>query len=305
MLRADLDALIVAIVPGEGSAEIHDLSVGLVNRTYRVDRGGLRYVLRLSTASPDEICLNRAWEAQLLRAAGFAKLAAPLEFYDPHQGTVLSAWVHGRFWTEYESRQSANIVRIAPLLRAVHALAIPQPAHVMSPRRWIQHYEAVLSQRSSRVACEGQESRAAELRVSPALQLEATRRLSRLEELEHGPASVCHGDLHTQNLLEYGPSLLLLDWEYAHVSEPLWDLAGWCANCDFSAADRETLLTSYFEREPGGGERKRLELLIWLYDYICLQWCVLYLSLRGQESDAPRIFARAALLDARLSLPAN
>jgi thiamine kinase len=305
MLRADLDALIGAIVPGKGSAEIHDLSVGLVNRTYQVDRGSRRYVLRLSTASPDDICLNRSWEAQLLQAADSAKLAAPLEFCDPQQGIVLSAWVHGRFWTEHESRQPTNIMRIARLLRAVHTLAIPQPAHVMSPSQWIQHYEAVLPQRLGKGACEARESKSAELPASPALRLEATRRLKRLGELPHGPAAVCHGDLHTQNLLEYGSSLLLLDWEYAHVSEPLWDLAGWCANCDFSVADRETLLTSYFEREPGGGERERLELLIWLYDYICLQWCALYLRLRGQESAAARISARAALLDARLSLPAN
>ncbi len=43
---------------------------------------------------------------------------------------------------------------------------------------------------------------------------------------------VCHSDLHPMNLICGAESLILLDWEYAHVADPLWDLAGWSANND-------------------------------------------------------------------------
>ncbi len=35
---------------------------------------------------------------------------------------------------------------------------------------------------------------------------------------------------------------MLLDWEYAHASDPFWDLAGWSANNDFEEALQHDLL---------------------------------------------------------------
>jgi thiamine kinase-like enzyme len=111
------------------------------------------------------------------------------------------------------------------------------------------------------------------------------------------------------NLVQSGDSLYLLDWEYAHVNEAFWDLAGWCANGDFDEGAKRRLLGCYLGSPPNAEQWRRLELLIWLYDYICLQWSALYLSQGRQSQPAPvpaaRIAARAALLDARLSLPAN
>ena len=75
--------------------------------------------------------------------------------------------------------------------------------------------------------------------------------------------------------------LVLLDWEYAHVSEPLWDLAGWICNNDLGAGVRaiavRRAISSGRRRRP---RRRALRLLVWLYDYVCLLWSELYLRLR-------------------------
>ena len=83
----------------------------------------------------------------------------------------------------------------------------------------------------------------------------------------------------TLNLIDHGDSMVLLDWEYAHCADPLWDLAGWSANNDFEDELERDLLASYTGRPPTRDEYLRLQLLGWLYDYVCLLWCELYLNL--------------------------
>ena len=112
-----------------------------------------------------------------------------------------------------------------------------------------------------------------------------------------------HSDLHALNVIEQGEVLILLDWEYAHVGDPLWDLAGWSANNDLAAEPQWLLLTEYGGRSPACADWQRLRLNLWLYDYVCLLWSRLYLSRRATAGN--EVAERARLLDARLRVPAN
>jgi thiamine kinase-like enzyme len=100
--------------------------------------------------------------------------------------------------------------------------------------------------------------------------------------------------------------LILLDWEYAHVGDPLWDLAGWSANNDLEAGSQWDLLADYLQGVPAQIHWARFRLLLWLYDYVCLLWSQLYLTVRDAQDEAGKgIAKRARLLDARLHLPAH
>jgi thiamine kinase len=297
MRRPEIESLCAEIVPGAGEVQMERLSEGLVHESYRVTRDGREYALRLPIADAGAIALDRAWEAQLLEVAADAQLAPAVRYDDAMRGILLSDWVAGHTWDAGQVESNAGIARIAGLLRRVHALPIPLPAHAMSPADWVRHYDASIGG------------------AVPKHRSMAADRLNEWAELAAAAAVVCHGDLHALNLLQTGDSLRLLDWEYAHVSEPFWDLAGWCANGDLDDSVKRRLLDDYLGSPATAEQWRRLELLSWLYDYICLQWSALYLSRarsgRGEETSpaAPTpsacIAARAALLDARLSLPAN
>jgi len=147
----------------------------------------------------------------------------------------------------------------------------------MSPAKWIEHYSAA----ALRSARDGVAATAAAASGDAAvLRAAARQRLAALAALPSVGPTLCHSDLHTLNLIDHGGSLVLLDWEYAHVSEPFWDLAGWGANNDFEEPIRHDLLAGYLGRRPTGDESLRLQLLSWLYDYVCLWWSELYLNLR-------------------------
>ncbi len=112
------------------------------------------------------------------------------------------------------------------------------------------------------------------------------------------PSVLCHSDLHAANLVAGEGGLTLLDWEYAHLSEAFWDLAGWSCNNDLAEEARRLLLSSYLGRTPRDEETERLEHLAWLYDYVCVLWSELFAARGGAEAGA--VSARARFLAERL-----
>jgi thiamine kinase-like enzyme len=302
-------------VPGRGDPEIHRLGAGPVNETYRVLRDGNAYSMRLGASNLGDLGLDRDWEARVLERAAAADLAPALEYCDPQRGILIARWVDGRLWTKADTREPRNISRMAGFMRRIHALAMPAPVREMNPARWIDYYWAALTRGNQQGEVSAKTS--GELPgmpphtwYGPDLAAAAARQLAALAALPPVDPVVCHSDLHTLNLIDCADSLVLLDWEYAHASDPLWDLAGWSANNDFGDELAHDLLAGYAGRPPLHDEYLRLRILSWLYDYICLLWSELYLSpRRGARSGvavqgsatADGVAARAEELAARLN----
>jgi thiamine kinase-like enzyme len=297
MRLSEAQALAREAVPGSGEPRLSRLGSGLLNDTYRVDRDGRAFSMRVAIKNSQVARADRDWEFQVLREAARRGVAPPLVCGDAERGFLVQEWVAGRPWPAAAVRQAANLARMADLLKRVHELPQPATARVMRPGTWVQKYESAL--RLVGVAA-----------PRASLATAAAERLSSLEALPQPPFVVCHSDLHLMNLLECRlpgsaqSSLTLLDWEYAHVSEPFWDLAGWSANNDFPDRLLRALLRAYLGRAPQESEWTRCKLLVWLYDYVCLLWSKLYLDLRRDSAadgmGRPGIVARAGLLNERL-----
>jgi thiamine kinase len=273
MLWGELESLAARHVPGRGKPDINRVSSGLLNETYRVRRDGNTYALRVAGLNAYELGVDRAWEARVLERAIRADLAPMLEYCDPERGILISRWLDGRSWSPAEVRAPVNIAKMAEFLRRIHGLPSPKPAREMNPAKWIELYAGAVRGGSGDRGAKQAASAAADLQAM------ATARLQALAELPVADAVLCHSDLHTLNLIDRGRSLALLDWEYAHASDPLWDVAGWSANNDFDEDGGLELLASYAGRPPTRDECSRLEVLRWLYDYVCLLWGELYLNL--------------------------
>ena len=300
MLSDELESVVSRHVPGEGTPDIHRTGLGLVNETYRVLRGGSAYALRVAAGNSFDLGLDRAWEARVLERAVAADLAPELTYCDPQRGILIARWVDGRSWSPVEVRRQANVSRMTELMRRIHALPMPVPARVMSPAAWIDYYSTAARQSSRDLRAGPAAGGPAAPSTAEALRTAATARLAALALLPRVDPVVCHSDLHILNLVDRGHSLLLLDWEYAHAADPLWDLAGWSANNDLGVGLEHDLLASYAGRPPTPDECSRLRLLGWLYDYVCLSWSELYLRLHRDDPQGG-VAARAELLAARLN----
>jgi aminoglycoside phosphotransferase (APT) family kinase protein len=290
MQLPEIERLCHAIVPGSGSVDLTALGAGLISETYRVVRDGVAYSLKVAAEHRPDLRLDLAWEVRVLELAGSVGLAPRLVYFDPDNAVRLTRWAEGRSWVSHEAAAAANLEKIAALLRRVHDLALPMPARRVTPLQWIKIYDDALSRSTAAPS-------------DPVLRSAALGRAEALLELPRVVGAVCHSDLHAMNLIQQDDSLILLDWEYAHVTDPFWDLAGWCGNNDFGVEVQWSLLTHYLGNAPISSQWPRFRLLLALYDYVCLLWSQLYLSVRCAEANG--VAERARLLDARLRVAAH
>jgi thiamine kinase len=284
------EAVLEPFVPGAGRMVVERLGSGLVNDSYRVMRGGLAYAVRVAAANAAELGLERAWECRVLERAGAAGIAPRAERCDPGRGILVSRWIDGIPWTREEALSPGNIGRMAGLVHRVHELAVSGgPGRRMNPADWVIHYSQPAAAATSVRRFEGT----------------AARFLTRLGALPQAPAVLCHSDLHLANLVVTDRDLVLLDWEYAHVSDRFWDLAGWACNTDMGPEARRAFLCAYLGRAPAAEDEERFEVMAWLYDYVCVLWSEVYVRSRGGDPAAGTVSRRARELTRRLGLDAG
>jgi thiamine kinase len=284
--HAELERLACKYLPGEGPVSLERLGAGLVNATYRATRAGRCYSLRVPAPHGEGLGVDRDWECRVLARAAAADLAPPVERCEPSLGILISHWVEGAALTAREVRTTECLEAVARLILRIHALPMPDTPRRVTPEGWVFYYRAALE-------CCGREARFA------GLELELAAQLAECAALPAHPAVLCHSDLHTANLIVTAAGMRLLDWEYAHVSDAWWDLAGWSCNNDLTPEERGVLIESYLGRAPGHAELARLRCLAWLYDYVCLSWSELYLARAGR--DRAEVSARAEILARRLN----
>ena len=253
-------------VPGCGTPRVRLVARGLGHATYSVRRDGRRYAMRLplvpSAMRPEAAA--PPWERRVFAAAALSGLGPAIRRCDPDTGIVVTDWVRGRCWTRAQASHRASTARIAALVRRIQDVAPLPPHFARQPADWIRHY--------SRIAGADGEMQEYSCRLAD----EAARRLELLGRPPVRAAVLCHSDLHRLNLIDGAAGLVVLDWEYAHFSDPYWDLAGWLSANDLGAPHPDLLLAGYLGRAPGRAETQRLTRLTWLYDYVCLLWSNAY-----------------------------
>ena len=293
-----LEQLAERYVPGSGPVDIDRLGSGLMNRSYRVRRDGQLYCLRVAAPRARDLGLDRGWERRVLGCAAGAGLAPAVERCAPRAGVLVTRWVEGSSWSVEQASAPEHLGKIALLARRVHALPLLERPRSVSPAQWVAFYRGALERQGVGPCSGGRDSRRASLDAMAHVLLETAG--------AEVPPALCHSDLHVHNLLllpgTSGGVPMVLDWEYAHVSDPWWDLAGWACNGDLEAERRELLLRLYLHREPTSADGARLRRLAWLYDYVCLLWSELYLRSRPDAGGArDAVSTRAERLAERLA----
>jgi thiamine kinase-like enzyme len=75
------------------------------------------------------------------------------------------------------------------------------------------------------------------------------------------PLVPSHCDLVPENCLDTGSRMFLIDWEYARMNDPAWDLAYLCVEGDFDATQEQLLLAIYGDAAVTYGRLQVFKLL--------------------------------------------
>jgi thiamine kinase-like enzyme len=141
----------------------------------------------------------------------------------------VTGFIEGRPVTPEELRTPAGLAEVAAALRAIHA-GPPLPT-AFSPFELSARYARTARERGGRIPAAYEEVSAAADRVA------AVRRFEPVP---------CHNDLLTANFLHDGARLRILDWEYAGMGDPVFDLANFASHHDLSPGDEAAFVAAYF-----------------------------------------------------------
>jgi aminoglycoside phosphotransferase (APT) family kinase protein len=184
---------------------------GSVNKSFRVDTRAGSFVLRLNDAAGTVLGANHGREVRLHAAAALAGVAPELIYADPGDGFMIVRYVAGDAWDALDLARPERLRKLGATLSTLHAIA--PPAVVPFDLAAILRGHAanlIEAQPAERVLLEGLMDRA-----DAALALCASGGRE---------ATIVHNDLYHLNLIE-GERLYLIDWEYAAVADPIFDLA--------------------------------------------------------------------------------
>jgi aminoglycoside phosphotransferase (APT) family kinase protein len=226
-MHDDLTAGLEAVV-GAPVGELHRLSGGASRETWSFDAGGTPLILQRQRPGAGAAAVSMASEVAVLRAASDAGVPVPAVVADATDGAALGApaFVVERLPGEtiarrllrddaYASVRPTVAARCGAILAAIHRI---DPARVDG----LAEVDPVVSISDTLASVGGALGEA-----HPAFEL-ALRWLERNRPPSTGRA-VVHGDFRTGNLLiDESQVVAVLDWELAHLGDPLEDLGWFC-----------------------------------------------------------------------------
>ncbi|HEX2492630.1 MAG TPA: choline/ethanolamine kinase family protein [Steroidobacter sp.] len=240
----------------ERIVSVEEIKHGLTNCSWRVRTHVDDVIVRISAAEVGALRIDRESEARILRAVAAAGIGAPVVQCDP-AGQALVTRYMGPPWTPEAAAEEVNIRRLADLLRRLHRLEPPAGVRAVDFADAAAGYMATLQAYGAAGELTSDEVRDRARAASNALRKRKNVRL-------------CHNDVHHLNILDAG-NLRLIDWEYAGMGEPLFDLASVCVYHAYAGAQRQTLLSVYYNQAIAD-EESYLAAALWLFEYVRDLW---------------------------------
>lgn len=244
------------------------LEGGITNRNFRVTLGGHRYVVRRPGRDTALLGIDRASERIAASAAAEAGIAPPVAA--SVGDCLITGFVDCRAPSRAELREAVG--ELAGALRAFHHCGVRLPSSFWVPQL-LERYAEIVAGRGGRLPPAYAATVTAAQRIAGALPLAA-----RLP---------CHNDLLPGNLVRLEPSgrLLIVDWEYAGMGDPRFDLGNLSVNNDFSEAMDEQLLRAYHGAGVDDGVRAAHALMRIMSDAREAAWAVVQASISNLEFD--------------------
>jgi thiamine kinase-like enzyme len=260
---------------------------GLTNRVYLVETPAGRFCLRIPGSGTAAIIDRRAEEhcARMAAAAG----VAPAVVYFDDVGAMVTPFVAGKSLSAQAFRcDPTAISRAAAALRHLHDRSGPFATEFRA-FSVVEHYRYLLGRRGSDIL----PSLAQTMDEASYLRMALAARPAALKP--------CHCDPTGANLLDTGEKVWLIDWEYAGMNDPFWDLAYLSLQSDFTAAMDGRLLSDYLGRPALPAEAARLTAQKAACELLSAAWALVQDSAGNRAADF-RSYAAGTLqrLQARL-----
>jgi thiamine kinase-like enzyme len=248
------------------------LSGGITNRNFLVSGAddGSRYVVRLAGNDTHLLGISREVEhAATVAAAGVGVGPEVIAFVRP-EGYLVTRFIEGSPIPEAEMRTPERLRAVGATLRRIHdGPAIPG---LFVPLRIVEAYRALALARGVAIPPE----------------YELAQSIARRIELSCLTAPVelrpCHNDLLNANFIDDGARIRIVDWEYAGMGDPFFDLGNFSINHELDP-DADAALLEAYAGEVRPADLARITLMRVVSDFREAMWGVLQQGISTLDVD--------------------
>lgn len=266
-------ARVNALLHNQDAKIVKRLEGGMSNYTYVVETGGKKYTYRVPGKFAEKF-VNRVDEWNNIQEIDKLDLNNKTNYVEIPSGEKLAEYVEGTIMSETDI-VSYNAMSVAAL-KKLHSSDLK-----------LKDYNAFGRLDDDERYCR-------EMGFSHPERYLTLRR--KLDEMRKAYAQVqlvpCHCDYQPTNLVINGDKLFVLDWEFAGMNDPFYDIACY-GNAGLDKA--LSLLASYVGHEPTNDELRRL---FFHRAFQCLQWynVAIFKDLVGLSKDLNMDFNQVALM---------
>jgi thiamine kinase len=251
MIRLPELQSLIADIPAIGNATIvQELAGGPVSDSWLLKDEQRLLVLRVDSDAANRIGLDREAEIQVLQTVAAAGIGPRPVWADPGNGLLLTEYIGATVWQENDPQNPDRLKQLARTLRVLHELSFRGQA--FQPAKAAHKYATGIGSDEA--------FKMAELALTLEAQLAACGQ----------PPCLCHNDLVHTNIIGSGP-VHLIDWEYAAMGDPLFDLAIVVRHHKLSDRITQAFLIDYMG-EIDAETEQRFMLQCQLYDVLSDLW---------------------------------
>jgi thiamine kinase-like enzyme len=228
----------------DGVDSVEQLGGGITNHNFRVRVGGADFVVRVGGKDTALLGIDRDVEHRASVTAAALGLGPDVVAFVEPEGYLVTRFLEGEVGR-------VSVAEAAGLLRRLHD-GPPIPGR-FDAFRCVDGYAAVAWVRG----------------VSPPASFAAAKEIAERIERWRGPVErrPCHNDLLPANFVHDGQRPWLVDWEYAGMGDPAFDLANFAVNNGLDEAGDRELLDAY-----GGGDPALHVLMRFMSDFREAMW---------------------------------
>jgi aminoglycoside phosphotransferase (APT) family kinase protein len=275
-----LEPALEAVWPGRTRA-LEPIETGITNRNFRVDVEGEAFVLRLAGADTELLGIDRDDEVEAGRVAAAAGVGPEVVAFLPELGCVVTRFVPGQPIPEERLGEPAVMRSVLSSIRAIHGC--PMIRATFPVFRIVERFRDTAAERGVPIPPAYDAARAVAGRIEAAFSVAPM------------PLTTCHNDLLNANFLRDGDHTWIVDYEYAGMGDPFFDLGNLAINNGLDASAQALLLQTYFG-DVRDVHRARLALMRIVSDFREAMWGVVQQGISKLDFDyvdyAQRHFTR-------------
>ena len=245
------------------------LTGGITNENFRIEVKGDVFVLRIPGADTELLGIVRATECVVSQLVGDIGIGPKVFFVIEPEGYLVTSFIEGKLPSLIELAQRENIIRVAETILRVHKLEpIPE---TFSPFRVVENAAEI--------------ARGFKVDFPDNFDWLIEQMNTAESALKKSPFTpqLCHNDLLNANFLDDG-EIRVLDWEYAGMGDPVFDLANFSVHHEFGDEQDRWLLESYFG-EVTDKNWARLKILKIISDFREAMWAMVQIGISKLDFD--------------------